>query len=329
MLSSENAASSGAGTEKMFIFYDIISDVKRAQVSQWERDMSGKKLSQKAKGVICILIAGLGFSLMSVFVRLTGPGVPTFQKAFFRNFIALLLVGVIMVRDRTSPIPEKGNGWDMFFRALFGSIGLVCNFYAIDHMVLADSTILNKLSPFFAILFSIFLLKEKPKHVQIIGILIAFGGSLLIVKPTFANPNLFASMIGLLSGAAAGLAYTYVRRLGMKGENTMRIIFCFSLFACLFCVPSMIAHHSVMTGWEWFCLIMAGTFACVGQFGITKAYLYAPAKEISVYDYSQILFAAVLGFAIFGQIPDWYSVVGYILIVGAGIAMFLYNRRES
>ena len=115
----------------------------------------------------------------------------------------------------------------------------------------------------------------------------------------------------------------------MKGENTMRIIFCFSLFACLFCVPSMIAHHSVMTGWEWFCLIMAGTFACVGQFGITKAYLYAPAKEISVYDYSQILFAAVLGFAIFGQIPDWYSVVGYILIVGAGIAMFLYNRRES
>ena len=76
-------------------------------------------------------------------------------------------------------------------------------------------------------------------------------------------------------------------------------------------------------------LILAGTFACVGQLGITKAYLCAPAKEISVYDYTQIVFAAILGFFVFGDIPDVWSIIGYILICGAGVAMFFYNKRKE
>ena len=76
-------------------------------------------------------------------------------------------------------------------------------------------------------------------------------------------------------------------------------------------------------------LLLAGAFACVGQLGITKAYVCAPAKEISVYDYTQVLFAAALGFFVFGEAPDWLSVLGYVLICGAGVGMFLYNRRHD
>ena len=76
-------------------------------------------------------------------------------------------------------------------------------------------------------------------------------------------------------------------------------------------------------------LLLAGAFACVGQLGITKAYVCAPAKEISVYDYTQVLFAAALGFFVFGDVPDWLSVLGYVLICGAGVGMFLYNRRHD
>ena len=75
-------------------------------------------------------------------------------------------------------------------------------------------------------------------------------------------------------------------------------------------------------------LILAGVSASLGQFGITKAYLCAPAKEISVYDYTQVLFAAVFGFFLFNQVPDLLSILGYILICGAGIAMFFYNRNR-
>ena len=76
-------------------------------------------------------------------------------------------------------------------------------------------------------------------------------------------------------------------------------------------------------------LILAGTFACIGQLGITKAYICAPAREISVYDYTQVIFAAVLGFFVFGDIPDWLSVFGYVLIIGAGVAMFFYNKKRA
>ena len=84
-----------------------------------------------------------------------------------------------------------------------------------------------------------------------------------------------------------------------------------------------------MSGLQLLYLILAGTFACVGQLGITKAYICAPAREISVYDYTQVIFAAVLGFFVFGDIPDWLSILGYILICGAGVAMFLYNKKRA
>ena len=84
-----------------------------------------------------------------------------------------------------------------------------------------------------------------------------------------------------------------------------------------------------MSGLQLIYLILAGTFACIGQLGITKAYICAPAREISVYDYTQVIFAAVLGFFVFGDIPDWLSVLGYILIIGAGVAMFFYNKKRA
>ena len=73
---------------------------------------------------------------------------------------------------------------------------------------------------------------------------------------------------------------------------------------------------------------LLGTFACIGQLGITKAYVCAPAKEISVYDYTQVVFAAILGFFVFGDVPDYLSIIGYVLICGAGIVMFIYNNGK-
>ena len=90
----------------------------------------------------------------------------------------------------------------------------------------------------------------------------------------------------------------------------------------------MIIEYEHMSGLQILYLILAGTFACIGQLGITKAYICAPAREISVYDYTQVIFAAVLGFFVFGDVPDWLSVLGYVLICGAGVAMFFYNKRR-
>lgn len=290
--------------------------------------MKMTKINSKTRGIIYILIAAFGFSLMSAFVKLAGE-LPAFQKAFFRNFIALIFITVMMLKDKTGFVPKKESVPDLFWRCFCGTLGLLCNFYAIGHLNLSDANMLNKLSPFFAILFSVFLLREKPSLVQVIGVCVAFAGSLCIIKPGFNNPEAPAAIAGLLGGIGAGAAYTFVRRLGRKKEDSKRIIFYFSAFSSLLCLPFLIFSYEPMSARQLICLILAGVFACVGQLGITKAYLCAPAREISVYDYTQVIFAAVLGYFIFGDVPDLLSVLGYFLICGAGVAMFFYNKRRA
>lgn len=286
------------------------------------------KISQKTKGILYILTAAFGFSLMSLFVKLAGD-LPAMQKAFFRNLVAMIFIFIIMIKEKVSFIPPKEHIPDLLGRSFFGTLGLVCNFYALGTLNLSDANMLNKLSPFFAIICSVFLLREKPKFAQIIGVTVAFVGSLFIIKPGFENPQVLPAVAGLVGGMGAGIAYTFVRRLGKKQENSRRIVFFFSAFSCLLCLPFLIIQYKHMSLLQLVYLILAGTFACVGQLGITKAYICAPAREISVYDYTQVIFAAALGFLVFGDIPDFLSVIGYILICGAGVAMFIYNKKRA
>ena len=122
------------------------------------------RLSNKTKGIICILLAALGFSLMTFFVRLSGD-VPTMEKCFFRNAVAAVVSLFLLIRSGEGFKIKKGCRLEIFFRCLFGTSGLIANFYAIDKLNIADANMLNKLSPFFAILISIPLLKEKPKKI--------------------------------------------------------------------------------------------------------------------------------------------------------------------
>ena len=284
-------------------------------------------MNSKTKGILYVITAAFGFSMMSVFVHLAGD-LPVFQKAFFRNVVALIFVTGIMLKRKIGFVPDKKNVPALLGRSFFGTVGLLCNFYAIDKLVLADANMLNKLSPFFAIVFSIFLLSERPTAVQVLSVFAAFVGSAFIIKPSLGGYAVFPAIVGATGGMGAGLAYTFVRYLGEKGENSFRIIFFFSVFSSLVCIPFMLADFEPFSLKSLIFLICAGISASVGQFGITKAYVCAPAKEISVYDYTQVLFAALFGFLIFGQIPDFLSVIGYCLICGAGIGMFFYNRKR-
>ena len=291
--------------------------------------MSKPILSRRTKGILCILLAALGFSAMSACVRLAGEGLPTIQKAFFRNFVALLAALFLLRRKGISWKPARGSLPALLGRSVFGTLGLLLNFYAIDHLALADANMLNKLSPFFAILFSAWLLREKPDAVQVGAVCVAFLGSLCIMKPGFQNTPLLPALAGFFGGMGAGIAYTFVRKLGSLGEDSHRIVLFFSAFSCAVCLPGMLFCHAPMSPKQLGFLMLAGLCGCIAQFGITRAYLYAPAKELSVYDYTQVIFAALWGFLLFGQVPDALSVLGYLLVCGAGVGMFLYHKYKD
>ena len=285
-------------------------------------------LSSKTKGVIFIILSALSFTGMNTFVRLAGD-LPTMQKVFFRNFVAMIFAFAAMVKAWDSFKPKKGSLKYLLIRSAAGLAGIFGNFYALDKIELSNASMLNKMSPFFALVFSAIFIKEKVKPKQAVAIAVAFIGALFIIKPTFGNADLLASLAGFAGGMAAGGAYTCVRWLGIKGENGRLIVLFFSVFSCVLTVAYLIFDYHYMTAFQWFALLMAGVFAAGGQFSITAAYTHAPSREISVYDYSQIIFAAVVGFFVFGDIPDVWSFVGYFIIIAMAVWMFVYNNRQG
>lgn len=282
--------------------------------------------NQKTKGVLFIIMSAVCFTGMNTFVRLSGD-IPTFQKVFFRNFVAMIFAGIALIQAGESFKPKKGSMKYLMIRSVAGLTGVFGNFYALDRIELSDASMLNKMSPFFALIFSAIFIKEKVKPKQAVAIAVAFVGALLIIKPTFGNENLLASMAGFVGGMCAGGAYTCVRWLGIKGENGKLIVFFFSAFSSIVTVPYLIFNYHYMSAVQWLFLLLAGVCAAGGQFSITAAYTYAPSREISVYDYSQVVFAAITGFAVFGDVPDALSFVGYFIICAMAVWMFIYNNK--
>lgn len=283
-------------------------------------------MTKKQKGISYIIISAFFFALMNAFVRLSGD-LPTVQKSFFRNFIAFLVAGVLLLKNKEKNMFTKRDIPLLLVRSTMGTIGILCNFYAVDHLLISDASMLNKMSPFFAIILSVIFLKEIPKVFQVICVVLAFVGSLFIIKPGMDFSQTMPAVIGLIGGMGAGAAYTAVRALSKNGVKGAFIVFFFSGFSCLVTLPFILFGYEPMTLNQLFVLLFAGLSAAGGQFAITAAYSNAPAKEISVFDYSQIIFAAALGYFMFDQIPDVYSIVGYVIICSVSVAMFFYNKE--
>ena len=284
------------------------------------------KTTNHIKGIIFILLAAFGFSLMTFFVRISGD-LPTMQKVFFRNSVALIVAVSVIIRSKEKIVVGKGNRLGLFLRCFFGTTGVICNFYAIDRLGIADAKMLNKLSPFFAILLSIVILKEIPNKFDIITTIIAFIGALFIIRPTGAVSSFFPAIMGLIGGFGAGAAYVFVRKISNNGVKTPVIVASFSLFSCVVTLPFLIFDYTPMSLKQLGFLVLAGVAASLGQFSITTAYKYAPAKEISVFDYTQVIFAALLGFTFFGEIPVVLSFVGYAIIITVAVIRWNRNRK--
>lgn len=272
--------------------------------------------NDKRIAIALILVSALFFSVMNLCVRLAGD-IPSIQKTFFRNAVAFLCALIVLIKNHTPLRGPKGSLKYLLLRSSFGTLGIFCNFYAVDHLNISDASLLNKLSPFFAILLSVLILKEKASLRQGLCVLVAFIGLVFVVRPGFNSIEIGPYLIGMLGGFGAGTAYTFVRKLGQIKTPGPLIVLFFSGFSCLVAVPFIVFDFTVMTGMQLFWLLMAGCAASIAQFAITGAYRHAPARDISIFEYTQIIFSAVLGFLFLDQIPDLFCFIGYAIIIFA------------
>ncbi len=293
-------------------------------------------LSNRTKGTLSLIVSAFGFAMMGMFVRLTddlGGPISCFQKGFFRNAVAVVIAAVLFwSRDRSRDLKGRASGpspfsifhspfYILLLRSVLGTAGIFLNFYAISHIPLADAMMLNKLAPFFTVAFSWVFLGERLRLAQGACLTGALLGAACVVKPGFAAVSMFPALCGLLGGVSAGGAYACVHALGRRQVDPRLIVLFFSAFSCLAAVPFMVADFAPMTLPQVGALVGAGATAAMGQFGVTAAYRFAEPRSIAAWDYTNILFAALFGLLLFGQIPDAWSVLGFVAIVVSALML--------
>lgn len=283
-------------------------------------------MNSKTKGIIFMILSSAAFATMNLLSKLA-EGVNSYQKTFLTNVVATVIVCFIIAYKKGSFFGKKESRKYLLSRGVAGTLAILTNYYALDKMFLSDATILTKLAPFFTIIFSYLLISEKITKKQAILLLVAFGGSLFVIKPQFSTA-VIPALIGVASAGFAGFAYTMIRVLGNK-EDFWTIILSFTGIATIVMLPSMFMNTENLTMMNVLLLVGAGVAFTLGQVALTVAYKNAPASEISMYDYIGLIIAAMYGFMFFKEIPDFLSFLGYVIIIGASILNILSGKKSS
>ncbi len=283
-------------------------------------------ITQKQKGILLMILSALSFAAMQVVVRLTKE-IPTMEQIFMRNLFILIAAFFIIRRKGGSLFGERKYQTGLFGRSFFGFLGLITLFYASSHAAQGDVTILNKLSPLCVTVLAVFFLKEKLSKVQIPALLLAMAGAFVVFQPSFKS-NPLPLVMALLSAVSSGIAYTLLGYFKDKVDG-LTVIMHFSTFSAVGSLPFMIANFVMPDLKQFLLLMLIGVFGSLGQAFITYAYRYAPASEISIYNYSGILFSMLFGLMILGEPVKMTSVIGGILVAAASLIVYFYNDKRS
>ena len=282
-------------------------------------------MKQESKGVICLLLSSLFFSIMGAAVK-SMPNIPIAQKIFFRNIVGVIITSVILIKNKESFIGS--NVKLVTLRSLFGVLGVAANFYAISKLPLSDAVLLNRMSPFFVILLSLLFLKEKVNKYQIYAMVFALLGAGFVIKPQF-NYTIIPALIGLCSAVFAAAGYTSVRQLRLY-SSPYTIVFFFCMFSALSSVPFMLAGQYVAPSLkELILLLVIGLTATAAQVFMTTGYRFAPASRLAIYGYTNIIFSSILAIILWREFPDLLSVTGGLLIILGGFINYIVTNNKN
>lgn len=280
-------------------------------------------MENRNRGIILILLSALFFALMAATVKFL-KDIPTAEKIFFRNLLGLIIAFYMIKKNNGSLLGN--NKKLLLLRSVFGLLGVAAYFYSLTKLPLADTVILNKMSPFFVLILSFIFLKEKISKLQTISLVLAVIGAFFVIKPEF-DVEIIPYIIALCSSLFAGSAYTVIRHL-RNYDSPETIVFYFTSLSTVTMIPFMLAGQFVVPSLTQLVgLLFLGAFATTAQFLMTYAYRYAPAGELSIYTYTNIIFSTIIGFVIWIEVPDYMSIVGGLLIITAGIFNYFSNKK--
>ena len=284
-------------------------------------------MSERTKGAVLMCTSAFLFSAMQIPISLSGTTIPIMEQVFFRNIVTLILSFILIIRSGGSLFGTKKNQPLLFVRSTFGFLGLITQFYAVAHANQGDVSTMMKLSPFMITLWAAIFLKEKIRKVQIPALLIAFLGAAFVANPAF-NSNLLPLFMAFLCAFFSSVSYTLLAYFKNKVDGRT-IIMHFSTFCVLACIPFMIFDFVMPTFKELLLLLLIGVFGGFGQIALTYAYRLATAAEISIYNYSGIVFSIILGYVFLGEVLDVTSVIGCALVIIAALITYIFSGKKA
>jgi len=266
-------------------------------------------------GILMMIFASIGFALVGAMIKFIG-NIPLMEMIFFRNLPSILILPLILKSKNISL--RGGNKPLLLFRCFFGFLSVVGYFYTFKTMTMTDAMTIRQLSPFFIVMFAIIFLKEKISLRRIPIFLLVFLGGLLVIKPGI-RLEIFPAIVGILAAIFSAGAHVSLRSLRLT-DHPLVIVNYFSFVSGLlalviliwqnnFVIPDFISLMS---------LVLLGLIALGAQIALTKAYQMAPASMVSLYTYSQIIFATIFGMFFFRELPDLFSIFGASLIIISG-----------
>jgi drug/metabolite transporter (DMT)-like permease len=283
------------------------------------------------------LISALLFAALSALVRQLGDVTPVGQLVFFRSACAIppvLLIyafrGEFMEAVRTTRV------FGQLGRGALSVGGMYTNFSALQRLPLADATAISFASPLITVALAAIILKERIRIYRWTAVLVGFFGVIVMLIPHLDFRQY--AMAGALSVATIGSLFALfaafcnagtviqTRRL-TQSETTSSIVFYFSLMTALAGLVSLPFAWHTPTGAELVMLIGMGVFGGIGHIFLTESYRYAPASVVAPFDYSSMLWALLLGYWLFGELPTALVYMGAVIVSGAGLYVIWRERQ--
>ena len=279
-------------------------------------------LPENLRGALWVLLAAGLLTAMGALVKHLGKDIPSVQMVFFRSLIAVVLVVPIMVRTGLSAFHTKRPGMHVF-RTSVGTLGMFCVFYAFTHLPLAETVAIVFSRPLFAMWLAVIFLGEIVRWRRITAALVGFAGVLIMVRPGTAafDP---ATLYAVTAAIAVGSIAVIIKRMSAT-ESTLTIVLWFSVgSAVITLIPSLFVWVSPSAS-QWGYLVLIGTIGAAGQAAMTKGFSTGETSFVTPFDYSRLIYATAIGFFIFSEEPDIWSVVGALIIIASGTYI---ARRE-
>lgn len=276
-----------------------------------------------------MLLSALGFALMAACVKAVAlKGIPVLEIVAARAAVSLLLSYADVRRKGISPWGhERGL---LLARGAVGALALLCVYYAITVLPLAEATLLQYTHPLFTALLALWFLGERLRLPTLVCTLLSLLGLALMLAPelragALTRLPLFGVLVALLGAFGSAVAYVLVRRLS-RSEDSSVIIFYFPLIALPLSLLLLGREFVMPDGEALLLLLLVGVFTQVGQVGLTLAMRAEEAGKASAYAYAQVVFAAVLGWVWFEELPTFWTLVGGSLIVAGMLINGLWRR---